>query len=213
MLAQADAPPELDLLRAGAGRRRRRRDRTGKAYQLCWNLVGLAKLHRATGDADFLRAVRTSGPASARHHLSLGGGPWGGVAHRSREVFNHHGAFSPYGYVETCSTLSWIQLNRELLAITGEPHYADEIERTAYNDLLGAQAPDGEDWCYYIFPNGKRVYTTYWRCCKSSGAMALEELPGARLRRRRDGRARVNLLRPRRGAARRCRGGEVASCS
>ena len=51
------------------------------------------------------------------------------------------------------------------------------VERTAYNDLLGAFAPDGEDWCYYSFPNGRRVHTTYWRCCKSSGAMALEELP------------------------------------
>ena len=70
-----------------------------------------------------------------------------------------------------------MQLNRELLAITGEAAYAEEIERTAYNDLLGAQAPDGEDWCYYSFPNGRRVHTTYWRCCKSSGAMALEELP------------------------------------
>ena len=74
-------------------------------------------------------------------------------------------------------TLAWIQLNRELLVLTGDAQYAEEIERTAYNDLLGAQAPNGEDWCYYSFPNGKRVHTTYWRCCKSSGAMALEELP------------------------------------
>jgi hypothetical protein len=85
--------------------------------------------------------------------------------------------FSPQGYVETCSILAWLQLNRELLALTGEARYAEEIERTAYNDLIGAQAPNGEDWCYYSFPNGRRVHTTYWRCCKSSGAMAVEELP------------------------------------
>lgn len=72
---------------------------------------------------------------------------------------------------------AWLQLNRQLLALTGEAKYAQEIERCAYNDLLGAQAPNGEDWCYYSFPNGRRVFTTYWRCCKSSGAMALEELP------------------------------------
>lgn len=150
---------------------------TGKAYQLEWNLVGLAKLHKATGNADYLRAVDQLWRSIREHHLTLGGGPWGGVAHRSREVFNPPGVFSPYGYVETCSTLSWIQLNRELLAITGAAAYAEEIERSAYNDLLGAQAPDGEDWCYYVFPNGRRVHTTYWRCCKSSGAMALEELP------------------------------------
>jgi uncharacterized protein len=149
---------------------------TGKAYQLEWNLVGLAKLHKATGNPDYRRAVDHLWRSIRDHHLTLGGGPWGGVAHRSREVFNPPGVFSPYGYVETCSTLSWIQLNRELLALTGEAIYAEEIERSAYNDLLGAQAPDGEDWCYYVFPNGRRVHTTYWRCCKSSGAMALEEL-------------------------------------
>ncbi|MEO6169618.1 MAG: beta-L-arabinofuranosidase domain-containing protein, partial [Lysobacter sp.] len=150
---------------------------TGKAYQLAWNLIGLAKLHRATGNADYLRAVEHAWTSIREDHLTLGGGPWGGVGHRSREVFNPAGVFSPYGYVETCSTFAWIQLNRELHGITGDARYAEEIERSAYNDLLGAQAPDGENWCYYVFPNGRRVHTTYWRCCKSSGAMALEELP------------------------------------
>ena len=176
VLAQADARPELHLLGQALAGVDAAEIGTGKAYQLCWNLVGLAKLHRATGKPEYLTAVQNVWTSIRRFHLSLGGGPWGGVAHRSREVFNHHGAFSPYGYIETCSTFSWIQLNRELLTITGEARYAEEIERAAYNDLLAAQAPNGEDWCYYIYPNGKRVYTTYWRCCKSSGAAALEEL-------------------------------------
>ena len=177
ILKQADQRPELELLRQALAGTDAAEIATGKAYQLCWNLVGLAKLHKVTGDATYLRAVQNVWDSIRRHHLTLGGGPWGGVAHRSREVFNHPGVFSPNGYVETCSTLSWIQLNRELLAITNEAKYAEEIERSAYNDLLGAQAPDGENWCYYSFPNGKRIHTTYWRCCKSSGAMALEELP------------------------------------
>lgn len=177
VLRQADAHRELRLLARALEGADASEIATGKAYQLAWNLVGLAKLHRATGDADCLRAVELLWRGIRDHHLTLGGGPWGGVAHRSREVFNPAGVFSPYGYVETCSTLAWIQLNRELLAITGQTRYAEEIERSAYNDLLGAQAPDGQDWCYYVFPNGRRVHTTYWRCCKSSGAMALEELP------------------------------------
>lgn len=177
ILRQADQHPELELLRQALAGTDAAEIATGKAYQLCWNLVGLAKLHRATGDAQYLTAVHNVWTSIRRYHLSLGGGPWGGVGHRSREVFNHHTVFSPQGYVETCSVLAWIQLNRELLAITGEPRFAEEIECSAYNDLLGAQAPNGEDWCYYTFPNGKRVHTTYWRCCKSSGAMALEELP------------------------------------
>ena len=167
---------------------------TGKAYQLLWNLIGLAKLHRATGEQRCLTAVRNIWQAVRAHHLTLGGGPWGGVAHRSREVFNPAGVFSPEAYVETCSTMAWIQLNRELLAILGDAAFAQEIERSAYNDLLGAQAPDGEDWCYYSFPNGRRTHTTYWRCCKSSGAMALEELPAIAYGVTADGAVAVNLL-------------------
>ncbi|MET0894155.1 MAG: beta-L-arabinofuranosidase domain-containing protein, partial [Pseudoxanthomonas sp.] len=177
VLQQADANPDLALLRRALEGVDASEIATGKAYQLAWNLVGLAKLHKATGDASYRQAVDNLWQSIRDHHLSLGGGPWGGVGHRSREVFNPAGVFSPQAYVETCSVLAWIQLNRELLAISGEARYAEEIERTAYNDLLGAMAPNGEDWCYYSFPNGRRVHTTYWRCCKSSGAMALEELP------------------------------------
>jgi hypothetical protein len=169
---------------------------TGKAYQLCWMLAGLAKLHRATGNADYLRAVQLQWESIHAHHLTLGGGPWGGVGHRSREVFNAPGFFSPHGLVETCSTFAWIQLNRELLIITGEAKYADAIERSAYNDLLGAQAPDGSNWCYYSYPNGRRVFTTYWRCCKSSGPWALEELPALACGATRDGGVAVNLYGP-----------------
>lgn len=177
ILEQADNRAELRILSAALAGTDAAEIGTGKAYQLCWNVVGIAKLYRATGDAELLTAIRQVWDSIHRYHLTLGGGPWGGVAHRSREVFNAPGVFSPHGYVETCSTYAWMLLNRELLGITGEAKYAEEIERAAYNDLLGAQAPDGEDWCYYSFPNGKRVFTTYWRCCKSSGALALEELP------------------------------------
>lgn len=177
ILEQAERNPDLALLSRALAGDDASEIATGKAYQLAWNLVGLAKLHRATGYPDLRKAVENLWRSIRESHLTLGGGPWGGVGHRSREVFNPAGVFSPYGYVETCSTLAWIQLNRELLRITGEARYAEEIERSAYNDLLGAQAPNGEDWCYYSFANGKRVHTTYWRCCKSSGAMALEELP------------------------------------
>jgi hypothetical protein len=196
ILRQANGRAELRLLDEALAGTDAAEIGTGKAYQLCWNLVGMAKLHRATGDAQLLGAVRQVWESIRSNHLSLGGGPWGGVAHRSREVFNHRGFFSPYGYVETCATLSWIQLNRELLQITGEAGYAEEIERSAYNDLLGALAPDGENWCYYSFPNGKRVHTTYWRCCKSSGAMALEELPAIAYGLREQKNIAVNLYGP-----------------
>ena len=194
VLEQAEREPRNRLLTMALAGADPSEIATGKAYQLLWNLVGLAKLHRATGEPRYLTAVRTIWQAVRAHHLTLGGGPWGGVAHRSREVFNPAGVFSPEAYVETCSTMAWIQLNRELLTILGDAGFAQEIERSAYNDLIGAQAPDGEDWCYYSFPNGRRTHTTYWRCCKSSGAMALEELSAIAYGVTADGALAVNLL-------------------
>ncbi|WP_202049616.1 beta-L-arabinofuranosidase domain-containing protein [Sphingomonas sp. So64.6b] len=196
VLGQIDREPRNALLSRALAGADASEIATGKVYQLLWNLVGIAKLYRATGEGDYLRAVEHLWRNVRDHHLTLGGAPYGGIAHRSREVFNPAGVFSPYGYVETCSTMAWIQLNRELLAITGAAHYAQEIERTAYNDLLGAQAPNGEDWCYYSFPNGRRVHTTYWRCCKSSGAVALEELAPVAYGVTADGAVAVNLLGP-----------------
>ncbi|WP_225562317.1 beta-L-arabinofuranosidase domain-containing protein [Pseudoxanthomonas sp. PXM04] len=193
---QADAEPRLGLIRRALEGADASEIATGKAYQLAWNLVGLAKLHRATGKARYRDAVDHLWCNIRDHHLTLGGGPWGGVAHRSREVFNPAGVFSPQAYVETCSVLAWLQLNRELLRITGHTRHAEEIERIAYNDLLGAAAPNGEDWCYYSFPNGPRVHTTYWRCCKSSGAMAWEELPPLAYGVAEDGALQVNLYAP-----------------
>src|SRR5690606_34573686 len=83
---------------------------------------------------------------------------------------------SPYGFVETCSVMSWIQLNRELYKITGQAKYIHEIEKSAYNALLGAQFPNG-DWSYHSFANGCRHASNFNDCCPSSGSLALEELP------------------------------------
>lgn len=209
VLQQADANPALALLQRGLAGADAADIATGKAYQLAWNLVGLAKIHKATRNPEHAQVLDRLWRSIRDHHLTLGGGPWGGVAHRSREVFNAPGSFSPLAYVETCSTLAWVQLNRVLLEISGEARYAEEIERSAYNDLLGAMAANGEDWCYYSFANGRRVHTTPWRCCKSSGAMALEELPQMAYSHAPGGGVRVNLLGPGRATLRLASGGLV----
>ncbi|MGH7455340.1 MAG: glycoside hydrolase family 127 protein, partial [bacterium] len=148
---------------------------TGKIYQLCWNFVGLVRLFEATGMRDYHKAAENAWQNICDFHLTPAGGPWGGIAGH-KEVFNDKEFFSPYAMTETCSIMSWIHLNRELLRFSGDARYADEIEKTIYNAILGAQDPNGEDWCYFTFPNGRRNNTYYWACCKSSGAIALEEI-------------------------------------
>jgi DUF1680 family protein len=75
--------------------------------------------------------------------------------------------------------MSWIQFNKQMLHLTGDAKYADAIEVTVYNSMLGAQYPNGEDWCYFIFPNGRRHQAIWKDCCKSSGAFGLEEIAPA----------------------------------
>lgn len=147
---------------------------TGKAYQLCWILVGLANLYRATKNEDLLEATQYWWANIADHHLTPMGGPWGGIA-THKEVFNTPDFFSPNGLTETCSTASWMTLSRQLFLITGEAKYAEAFETSLNNALLGAMDANGRDWCYFTFPNGRRNNTYHWACCKSSGAMALEE--------------------------------------
>lgn len=73
--------------------------------------------------------------------------------------------------------MSWIQLNKQLLHLTGEAKYAQEIEKSAYNSLLGARYANGMDWTYHSFTNGSWHVAHFNDCCPSSGIMALEELP------------------------------------
>ncbi|MGV3618129.1 MAG: beta-L-arabinofuranosidase domain-containing protein [Fimbriimonas sp.] len=147
---------------------------TGKAYQICWTLVGLVAVARVAGDHRLLRSAEALWANIAEHHLTPMGGPWGGIAGH-KEVFNARGFFSPYGMVETCSASSWMTLNRALFAATGDERYVAAYERTLLNTILGAIDANGRDWCYFTFPNGRRNNTYHWACCKSSGAMALQE--------------------------------------
>jgi len=150
---------------------------TGKAYQLLWCVTGIVALYRATGKRRYLDAAIRRWLNIAEFHLSPLGGPWGGVAGH-KEVFNAKGFFSPYGMTETCAAASWMALCRELFKITGEARFAAAFERTLLNTLLGALDENGRDWVYFTFPNGRRNNTYHWACCRSSGAMALEQASG-----------------------------------
>ncbi len=163
---------------------------TGKAYQILWCLLGMLELGVALEDGSLIDAAKCLYEDVRLHHLSPLGGPWGGIA-THKEVFNPRGFFSPTGFVETCSSTTWLDLSARLYRVTGDPAYAAEAERVLLNAILGAQDANGEDWCYFTFANGRRNNTYHWACCKSSGALALELATEAAF----DG-TTINLLQP-----------------
>ncbi len=147
---------------------------TGKIYQILWCLVGIVELANYLEIPAWISQVELIFDNIADHHLTPQGGPWGGIA-THKEVFNPKGFFDPNGMVETCSAATWTKLCRKLYECTGRQSYLDRAETTLYNSILGAVSNDATEWIYFSFPNGRRNYTYYWACCKSSGAMALEE--------------------------------------
>jgi DUF1680 family protein len=84
--------------------------------------------------------------------------------------------------METCVTATWLKLNAQLLRMTGEARYADQIERTMYNSLIAAQETDGTWWCHYNPLEGHRQPAPeqckmHMNCCVANGPRALMLLP------------------------------------
>ena len=58
--------------------------------------------------------------------------------------------------METCVTVYWMRLCYRLLALTGEVKYADALEVSLYNAIIGALRPDGQFFEYFPKFNGQR---------------------------------------------------------
>ncbi len=80
---------------------------------------------------------------------------------------------------ETCVTVTWLQFNAQLLRLTGDARYAEQLERVVLNQLFGAQCPDGSAWGYYVQMQGKKPYsaTLDGHCCLSSGPRGVALIP------------------------------------
>ena len=146
----------------------------GKAYEMLSNLVGLCELARATGDRGRLDPVLNAWQDIVSKRLYLTGS--------ASQAEHFHGDFelpnqASAHVAETCVTTTWIQLNLQLLRLTGEAKYANELEKTIYNHLTAAQRPRGDDWCYFTPLDGRKPYDAAITCCHSSGPRGLALAP------------------------------------
>ncbi|MCX7048523.1 MAG: glycoside hydrolase family 127 protein [Candidatus Sumerlaeota bacterium] len=138
----------------------------GKAYEMMSNLVGLCELARAAGDKTYLTPVVNAWEDVVAHQLYITGTVSRGE-HFGPDYDLPNGPKANVG--ETCATVTWLQLNAQLLRLTGEARYGDELERTYFNHLAAAQHPSGAKWCYYTALQGAKPYGNNVSCCLSSG--------------------------------------------
>ena len=142
-----------------------------KAYEMMSNLVGLCELYRVTGDRRLLDACIFAHDDIVENQMYLTGG-----TSLAEHFQNPHHLPNAGNVSENCAQVTWMQLAIQLLRLTGEPKYADTIERVAYNHLLAAQDPSGKALCYFTPLEGKKPYTSAINCCTSSGPRGISLL-------------------------------------
>jgi hypothetical protein len=145
-----------------------------KAYEMMSNLVGLAELYRVTGKPLYLRTVEIAWKDIDTHRLYVSG-TTSTDEHFADDQELPGEDTSSVG--EGCATVTWLQLTWELLRLTGEPQYGEELEHTAYNALLGAQDPANGNICYFTPLNGKKSPTPGINCCVSSEPRGISMIP------------------------------------
>lgn len=146
----------------------------GIAYEMLSCLIGLCELYRATGEMRYLQPALAAWRDIAENHLLITGS--GSSRGRWQQPQSYpSGPDDEPGSTEV--TTAWLELNHQLLRLTGEARYADEIEKTIYNHLAAAQRPDGGAWTCHTAHNGRKAYKVEQNGCTSSGPRALAILP------------------------------------
>lgn len=150
--------------------------RWNKAYEMMSCFEGLCELYRVTGNGDYLNAPVKLAEGILQQETTVVGPGTRGEHWFSGHTNQTAAVFQP---METCVTATWMKFLYQLLRLTGDVRFADELEKNLYNGLLGAQMPDGSWWAYFSGVNGERVPSLMQHndvglsCCVVSGPRAL----------------------------------------
>ena len=153
---------------------------SSKAYEMMSCYEGLIELYRVTGEPKYLDAARNVFASIRDTEITIigSGSSWERWCNgRMRQA--EPGVPE---WMETCVTITWMKLGAQLLRMTGDSRYADEIERSAYNALLAAQTGDGSWWSHYDPLEGRREPAAdqcqmHMSCCVANGPRGLMLLP------------------------------------
>jgi uncharacterized protein len=147
-----------------------------KAYEMLSCFVGILQYYRLTGEAIYLKAMEDAWRDIVANRLYVTG------TSSSFEVFqgDHQlpGA-NKDDMGEGCVTVTWLQFNAQLLALTGKMQYAEEIEKSIYNHLLAAEDPLTGCVSYYTPITGTKPYKCDqgYSCCLSSVPGGISMIP------------------------------------
>ncbi len=147
-----------------------------KAYEMLSCFLGILKYYKLTGESKYLHLLQTAWTDITSHRLYITG------TSSDHEIFRQTGdlgAENDNEMGEGCVTVTWIQFNLQLLQITGEPKYAEELERSVYNHLFAAENPQTGCVSYYTALDGPKPYRCDqgFSCCLSSVPRGISLIP------------------------------------
>lgn len=152
-----------------------------KGYEMMSCYEGLCELYRVTGDKKLLNAVIKFGKSVLKKEIMIVGSGssgelWCDGANRQTEILEQP--------METCFTVTWMKLCYQLLQLTGDPVWADQIEVSLYNALMGAMIDEGKWWAYFSPLTGERMPSPLQvpvcnsSCCVANGPRGMLITPG-----------------------------------
>ena len=150
-----------------------------KAYEMMSCYEGLMELYRVKGNPEYLQAIVNTAENIRKDEISIiGTGAsmegWLNGAKIQSTPLRHPN--------ETCVTATWAKFCLQLLRTTGDVKWANEIEKTFYNGLLGAMTPDGHTWNKYTDIRGLKYLgenqcNMNINCCVANGPRGMMVLP------------------------------------
>lgn len=118
----------------------------GHAVRQVYLDCGVVDVAVETGDSELLDAAIQRWTAMASSWTYITGGL--GSRHRDESFGDPFELPPDRAYAETCAAIGSVMLAWRLLLATGEPRFADHIERTSINGVLPGLALDGRNFFY-----------------------------------------------------------------
>jgi DUF1680 family protein len=121
----------------------------GHAVRQLYLTAGVTDVYLETGEPALLAAVRRQWDDLVRRKLYLTGAA--GARHLAESFGHPYELPSDLAYGETCAAIGSLMWSWRMLLATGEGRFADLVERTLYNGVLGGVSLDGERY-FYVNP-------------------------------------------------------------
>ena len=154
-------------------------DNGQKAYEMMSCYEGLLELYRMTGESGYLKSAELAVRNIIDKEINVAGS---GTAFECFYRGRQRQTEPTYHTMETCVTFTWIKLCNNLLRLTGNPFYADQIEKTVYNALMASMKFDGSQIDKYSPLEGMRHEGEHQcempiNCCNANGPRAFTLIP------------------------------------